>query len=68
MEVWISSMNFKAIGNLAVYFLIKCSTLIQLSNILWTSLGLQHIGMELPREIDTKVLKLGFDMFLQGLH
>ena len=37
-------------------------------NILWTSLGLQHIGMELPREIDTKVLKLGFYMFLYGLH
>lgn len=47
----------------SIFFLIKCSTLIQLSNILWTSLG-----MELPREIDTKVLKLGFYMFLYGLH
>ena len=57
--------SYRQFGSICFY---KCSTLIQLSKILWTSLGLQHIGMELPREIDTKVLKLGFYMFLQGLH
>ena len=59
--------EFQSYRQFGSIFFIKCSTLIQLSNILWTSLGLLHIGMELPREIDTKVLKLGFYMFLQGL-